>query len=122
MRAGKLAHRLVYQEATTAPDRYNAPVETWADVGNLWGDVRTPNGRELLAAQAFKSTVTHVIEVRAQTYPIKPTGRILDLDALAGTPGLYQLVAITDPDGRRRRLVLFAVETIAPDATDASNL
>lgn len=122
MRAGRLSHRLVYEEATESADALGQLVKTWATVGNLWGDVRTPNGRESLVAQTLRSAVSHVVEIRAQTYPIRATGRLRDLDALVGTTGLYQIVAAVDESGSRRSLKVYASEVVAPSTTDASNL
>lgn len=122
MRAGKLTHRLVYEEPTETADSYGQLVATWSTVGSLWGEVRTPNGREALIAQTLRDHVSHVVTVRAQTYPIKPTGRIRDLDALPGTSGVYAIVSATDELGDRRSLKLYTSEVVTPTSTNASNL
>lgn len=122
MRAGALNHRLVYEESTEVADAMGQLTTTWSTVGNLWGEVRTPNGREALVAQTLRGHVSHVLTVRAQTYPILPTGRIRDLDALAGTTGLYQLVAVADEFGDRRALKLYATELVSPATSSSSNL
>lgn len=124
MRIGKLGHPLTYREPTKTADDFGQKTRTWADVGSLWGDVRTLNGREALAAQAMKATATHVITIRAQGYPVRVTGRLVDAAPQSGSPaGLYDITAVVDEEGRNRALKVYAVEVLTPDDTaDESNL
>jgi SPP1 family predicted phage head-tail adaptor len=124
MKAGKLCHRLRYQEATETVDALGQPVQTWATVlAVVWAEVRTPSGREAAKAQAWQASVDHVFVMRWPFYAIQPTGRFLDLDAQEGSPGgIYNIVRAVDEDGQRTTLTVYAAEQIQPTATNASNL
>lgn len=39
---GQLDRRITLQTRTTAPDAYNAPVETWTDLATVWAKVDYP--------------------------------------------------------------------------------
>lgn len=113
MRGGKLRHRLRYEEASGSADSYGQPSTSWSTVIDLvWGDVRTPRGQEVLRVQAFNASVDHLIRVRKPLAPIRPGGRLVDLDAQAGTGGVYQVVAAVDDDGRREALTVYTAELV----------
>jgi head-tail adaptor len=113
MRAGLLRHRLSYQEPAKAPNGLGQRASVGYTVVSalLYGEVRSPNGREAIIAQAFKSTVSHVITIRKPPYPIRPKGRLVDLDGTNGT-AVYEVVAAADETGRRRELKVYAIETV----------
>lgn len=107
--AASLRAVLRYEIPTTTDDAFGDPTETTTTTLEFRGSVRSPNGRELLAAQAIRAVVSRVIESRFPGYPFDPRGRIVDLTD-PDHVRTYQIVSSVDPDGRRERLVTYAVE------------
>lgn len=127
MMAGALRHPLTYLEPTETVGDTGQVVPDWSTPAvslSLWGEVRTPTGREAFIAQTLRAVVTHVVIVRYHpSIAIRPVGRIVDSVPQLGSPGgIYSIVAAVDEDGRRRTLKLYAAEVVSPDATNSSNL
>ena len=69
MRAGLLRHLLTIEYAVETQDSYGEPVQSWAALATVWGEVR-PLGyssgaeRTLLAADQRLAVVDHVVRIR----------------------------------------------------------
>lgn len=66
MRAGDMRRRLTIQARSQARDPLNQQVLSWADVATVWADIQTLTGKELLAAAAVQTQLTHVVRIRYQ--------------------------------------------------------
>jgi SPP1 family predicted phage head-tail adaptor len=66
LRAGALNRRITLQSRSTGQDTSGGQLLTWTDVATVWAQVEPLNGRELLAAQAVQSSVSHQITIRYQ--------------------------------------------------------
>lgn len=64
MRAGDLRHRVTLQQRSTAADSLGQQLTTWTDLFTVWAEIESLTARELLAAQAVQSEVSHRITVR----------------------------------------------------------
>lgn len=64
MQAGTLRKRVTFQARSTATDSFGDQVTSWADVCTVYADIQPLSGRELFAAQAVQSAVSHSITVR----------------------------------------------------------
>lgn len=64
VRAGNLRKRLSFQTRATTQDVSGQQVNTWTTAFTVWGEIEPISGRELLAAQAVQSDVTHTVTVR----------------------------------------------------------
>ncbi len=64
IRAGQLRNRITIQQRVTQQDAAGQPVDSWVTLFTCWADVSPLTGRELLAAAAVQSSVTHAITVR----------------------------------------------------------
>lgn len=64
VRSGNLRKRLTFQVKSAEEDRLGQQVIAWADAFTCWGEIQPLTGRELIAAQAEQSSVTHSITVR----------------------------------------------------------
>lgn len=64
MRAGKLKYLITIEERSTATDAAGGMVDSWTSFATVYADVRTLSGRELDAALAVNSEVTHKWELR----------------------------------------------------------
>lgn len=97
MRAGALRHWLTFEKLVVDQDSDGARVETWLpafDVSSRMPcEVVALSGRELIAAQAQNSKVSHRIKVRYR-------------------PGLEPKMRARDPDG-----TIFSFEALIPDAS-----
>jgi head-tail adaptor len=121
MRAGQLRHRLRYEEPALTADAWGQMQEAWNTVSALvYGNVRSPRGSETYQAGRLMAKVDHMIEIRYPPFPVRQTGRFIDLDAQAGTTGIYNVVAAVDEEGRKREMKVFAIEVVG--ATDSANL
>lgn len=67
MRGGKLRHRVNFQSRTPTTDGYGGQVGVWDDfLTDIPASIEPLTSRELLAAQAVQSEVTHKVTVRYQ--------------------------------------------------------
>jgi SPP1 family predicted phage head-tail adaptor len=65
LRAGTMRHRITFQNRVETQDaNTGALTETWTDAFTCWASIDPLNGRELIAAAAVQSGVTHSITVR----------------------------------------------------------
>lgn len=77
MRAGKLRHRLLFQEATETKRSSGQATKAWADVGRRWGAVEPLTGKELLTAEQVAARVSHKITIRNRPpSPAVPAARL----------------------------------------------
>jgi SPP1 family predicted phage head-tail adaptor len=76
MRAGALDRRITLQRATAAPNSFNEPVETWADLVTVWAQQRPDRGAERFAAQEIVGQAVMTFHIRYRT-DIRTTDRIL---------------------------------------------
>ena len=67
VRAGALRKRLAFQTRATTQDASGQQVNTWVTAFTVWGEIEPISGRELLAAEAVQSDVTHTVLVRWRT-------------------------------------------------------
>jgi len=109
MNIGALRHRVTIKTVTTTRDAYgqesgdvvNAPSGT-AFV-TLWGEVQDISGSELFAAAELHSQITTRITVRY--YPGVLPSMIASV-SMDGRTRNFDILAVTDPEGRRRMLQL----------------
>lgn len=83
MEAGKLRHRLIFQQHFHGQDPKSGADLTgeWADVATVWGSVQPLSSRDLIAAQAAQSQATKRIVIRFRA-GIDSTMRILHRGAI----------------------------------------
>jgi SPP1 family predicted phage head-tail adaptor len=94
MKAGRLRHRVQFQELIVQMDSDGAQEPTWVDIfpALIPADIAALSGRSLIAAQAVQSKVTTRIVVRHRP-GLKPSMRVIHRDTT------YNIEAIIpDPD------------------------
>ena len=65
MRAGQLRHLVTIESRSATPDTYGEPAQTWSTLhANQPASIEPLSGRELIAAQAVQSDVTHRVRMR----------------------------------------------------------
>lgn len=111
MRGGLLRNRVVYQTRTETPGPLGNPVPGWSGTSGHWCRIRSPRGREVLVAQQYEATVTHVLTLRWPGYAFDPDGRFL-----LG-PRVFQVVSSLDVDERNRQVDVLVTERVSPQET-----
>lgn len=110
MHAGRLAHKVTFQQPTNAVDDYGQPVPGgFADVASVFAAIRPTGSSERLAASQMQSGQTHVITVRHSTALAAAIGswRIVYGARTFGIVGLPR-----NPDEAGRWLVFDCVEKV----------
>ena len=109
MNIGALRHRVTFKIPTATKDAYgqqagdvvNAPAGTV--FATLWGEVQDLSGTEQFTAGELHSQITAKITVRY--YPgLRPS--MIATVVMDGRTRNFDVLAVTDPEGRRRMLSL----------------
>lgn len=66
IRPGDLRSRITLQTRGTSQDNTGQQVNTWTDTAIVWAAIEEAGTKELLAAQAFNTSVTHTVTIRYQ--------------------------------------------------------
>lgn len=108
MTAPRLTRRLTLEAPAAAPDGAGGLVEDWAPLGLHWAALVATRGGERVSTAGRESRVSHRAFIRwaAEGRPERPTpaqrfregGRVFDI------------LAVTEADGERRRLVCWLEE------------
>jgi SPP1 family predicted phage head-tail adaptor len=103
MRAGQLRQRVTIQVGTEAQNAYGESVQTWTDVGTVWGDVRplmararelaAAEGNVLLARAPYQVRLRYVSGLSAVSHRLVWESRTLEIES------------VLDPDGRGAEMV-----------------
>ena len=112
VRPGDLRLRLKLQSRSTPVDSVGGVSIVWSDVATVWANITELSARELMAAQAVQSEVTHQITIRYQKAFADPKA-VAEMRALLVKDGITRLFNIRgshDNDERRRFLILDAME------------
>lgn len=108
VRAGKLKRLVSIQQKSTTGDSFGGVQFTWSEIKKVYADIEALTGRELLAAEALASEVSHKITVRYDAIFVDPK-------LAAGYRVVYQsrifdLAAVMNADEGDRVIVLLAQE------------
>lgn len=115
MHIGAMRHRITIETINTTRDAYGQEVGdtglpvAGAFVATVWGEVQDLAGAELYAANEAHSQITARITCRWQG------GILPSMQARYKTGGqarVFSILAVTDPEGRRRTLVLEVKERV----------
>jgi SPP1 family predicted phage head-tail adaptor len=120
MRAGRLRHRLIFEESTetASPSGSGEMLKTWNEVGTRWGSVDPLSGKELFTAQQTSSRVSHRITIRnrppARTQP--PAQLRIRISGQTSAPvKLYHPIASLDWESRGIESTIFAEEKVGAE-------
>lgn len=113
MRAGELRHRVTIQAHTQAQDSWGTPLPgTWADLAQVWADLRHLGGVEAIRAGADTSMVKASCRIRWRDdvtagHRVLHDGKVYDIEAVL-------------PDARRQfvDLVLKTTGQAAPETPE----
>ncbi len=103
MRAGELRHRVTIQQATESKSVRGGIGTTFATLAVVDAAIESLGGNEALAARQQWAEVTSRIQIRYRS-DVTAKHRVV-----YGTR-IFDILAATDPDGRRRELDLLCAE------------
>lgn len=105
---GGLRKRLVLQSRATAQDNTGQESTTWSDVATVWAQIEALSGREVMAAQAIQSQVSHRITVRYRSEFANPVAVARMRAVYNGR--IFNISSCTNTDERNRTIELMAAE------------
>lgn len=111
VRSGTLRKRLTFQTKATTQDALGQPVNTWTDAFTCWGEVSPLSGRELIAAAAVQSEVTHTISVRYRSELAIP--KTVAAMRVLYKSRVFNLTAPMNEDERDRLVTIMASEGLS---------
>lgn len=105
MRSGLLRERVRIEQFTAAADSYGQPLETWAELATVWGEVRPAASREGFAPGAGQvlAVATHRVRMRYRS-------DVDEMMRLVWRGRTLQVEAVQDPGGRRAEMFLLCRE------------
>ena len=110
--AGALNRRITLQQRGTAQDTAGEPSAIWTAVATVWANVEPLNARELMAAEAVQSSVSHTITIRyqAQFADPKVMARFRATMIKDGVTRVFNIHGSRDESEAKRFLILSAEE------------
>ena len=107
MFAGQLRDRVTIQVRSSIDNAAGEPTLSWTDfAANIHGNVTDMTGREYIAAQAVTNAVTTMIVIRYRE------GITAAMRAVS-TGVTYNIVAVIEPENRRREMHLMCVRNVS---------
>ena len=61
---GRLRHRIAIQAASTTPDAFGQPQQTWTTIWNCWASIEPLSARELYGSGSLAAQAMHKITIR----------------------------------------------------------
>ena len=92
-------------------DADGSPLNTWNALCHCWASITGLTSKELFAIGGFTSQVTHKVVIRYPAVSIK-AGNQVTCDGQT-----LKVQAVSDPDGLRRELDLFCLDSTAVENT-----
>lgn len=112
MQAGTLRKVITLQARSTMQDALGQQLQTWADVATVRADIQPLSGRELLAAQAIRTEVSHRISLRYSSLladPLKVAAmRVVYVNS--GVTRYFNVAAAMNLDERNKQVDMMAYE------------
>lgn len=115
IRAGELNRRLTIQSRSTTQDTVGGQSTTWATIATVWANIEALTARELMAAQAVQSSVSHQITIRYQPLLADPKA-VAEMRAVLvrdGVTRIFNIHGSRDEGERRRNIILDAEEGLS---------
>lgn len=104
MKAGRLRERITIEKAQTARGSMGGETVTWVTDRQRWAEVLPLRGDEREIGGALRQIATHKVRLR---HYVPPTDKIR---VKRSDGSLLQVVAVLDPDARKRETVLMCQE------------
>jgi SPP1 family predicted phage head-tail adaptor len=109
MRSGDLRQRVTFQSRSTGTADDGSPLTDWAEVlPNVPAAIAPLTGRELMAAQAVQSEVSHEIAIRY--HPLLAVPKDVAAMRIVFGARIFNIHSATTVDERRREMRILASE------------
>lgn len=114
MNAGTLRHRITLNTVSTVQDAYGQIGDALHEQAlvpfvTIWGEVKDVSGRELLGSGELHTQITTRIKCRFYPGITESMVATVSMDQVTRS---FDILAVTDPEGRRRTLELECRERI----------
>lgn len=108
---GSLRKRIAVLQRSDTQSLSGAMIPSWPTYVTLWGEITSPTGRELMAAQQVQANISHTVTLRwpGASYTITPSMR------LSYKGRFFDINAILNEDERNRTLTLLCTERVGQD-------
>lgn len=102
--AGELRKRITIQQRSgSTQDGFGSPITTWGTYATVWAAVRPLSGRELIAAQAVQSEISHQVTLRYRS------GITTAMRVLFGSR-IFNITAVLDENEAHEKITLLCTE------------
>ena len=105
--SARLNRRITIQRRSTAVDAFGQQTTAWTDFLTCWASIEPMSGRELVAAQAVQSEVTHTLTIR-----YRPTVTAAMRALYQGR--IFEIRAVQDPETAHVALAMMCTEGVSP--------
>ena len=112
MRTSDLNRRVTIQQRDAVIDGVGSQAVTWSNVATVWAGIAEASAREVLAAQAMQTAITHKVTIRYQPQFADPKAMAALRVKLVkdDITRVFNIRGSHDDGERRRYLVLDAEE------------
>lgn len=112
IRSSNLNRRIKLQQRSTAVDSFGGQSTAWTDVTTVWGQLEELTEREMMAAAAVQSAVTHKLVIRYQPQFADPKKMAAMRATLTkdSVTRIFNIHGSADQDEKRRFLELTVEE------------
>lgn len=111
LRRGELNRYVAVQSRTSTPDSFGEPAQTWTTIKFVYSKIEALSGRELLAASAVASEVSHRFTVNYDAIFANPLV-VATYRVLYGTR-IFDISACMNIDEENRVIELLALEGLS---------
>ena len=98
-----LNRRITIQSRASTIDSYGQQITTWTDLVSCWASIEPLSGREIIAAQAVSSELSHTVTIRYRS-AVTAAMRVLYQSRV------FNIQSATDPDTAHIALQLLCSE------------
>lgn len=111
LNAGRMNRRITVSTQSQTTDADGTPLNTWNPLYLCWASITALTSKEVYATGGFNSQVTHKVAIR---YPavLIVAGNQVTCDGQT-----LKIQAVSDPDGLKRELDLFCLDSTATENT-----
>lgn len=104
MRIGKMRHRVALQSRAATQAGTGQPTGAWSTVATVWASIEPLQGRELVAAMAAQSELTHRVTLRYRSgittkMRVSYGGRFFNIHAVRNSEERNQVMFLDCTEG-----------------------
>lgn len=105
MRAGRLRHYVIIQQATETQGADGSVIQTWGEFAHVYAEISPKSGNETYASQGIHASVVHEIRIR-YLKGVVPKMRILWGERV------FEIIGVVNWNERNREMLLNCTEIV----------